>query len=225
MNKFLKNFTLFEKLLLIISVLVLLITGIIFKSDIITIICTISCVFAILLIAKGNYLGQILGLIVTILYSYISYKNKYFGEIIVNIGIILPLYILGIISWIKHQDKNTKSVEINHIKSNEWLIAIIVSIGVYFGIYFLLKLQNTSLLVVSSFSVLASLFGMYLNIRRSSYSFLLFIINDIVLILLWGIPSFKGDYTLIPLFINPTINLINDSYGLFNWKKNERLQK
>ena len=225
MLNFFKKFTLFEKLLLVISIIVLLATGIIFNSSIVTIICTVLFVFAIMLIAKGNYLGQIIGIVVTILYSYISYKNRYYGEIIINIGIVLPLYILGIISWIKHENKETKTVKINQLGFKEWLIALVLSIGVYFGIYYLLKSQNTNLLIVSTLSVVASLFGMYLNVRRSSYSFLLFIINDIILIFLWGIPSFKGDYTLVPLFINPIINLFNDSYGLYNWKKNEKLQK
>ena len=225
MLNFLKKFTLFEKLLLVISIIVLLATGIIFNSSIVTIICTVLFVLAIMLIAKGNYLGQIIGIVVTILYSYISYKNRYYGEIIINIGIVLPLYILGIISWIKHENKETKTVKINQIGFKEWLIALVLSIGVYFGIYYLLKSQNTNLLIVSTLSVVASLFGMYLNVRRSSYSFLLFIINDIILIFLWGIPSFNGDYTLVPLFINPIINLFNDSYGLYNWKKNEKLQK
>lgn len=225
MLNFFKKFTLFEKLLLVISIIVLLATGIIFNSSIVTIICTVLFVLAIMLIAKGNYLGQIIGIVVTILYSYISYKNRYYGEIIINIGIVLPLYILGIISWIKHENKETKTVKINQIRFKEWLIALVLSIGVYFGIYYLLKSQNTNLLIVSTLSVMASLFGMYLNVRRSSYSFLLFIINDIILIFLWGIPSFNGDYTLVPLFINPIINLFNDSYGLYNWKKNEKLQK
>ena len=225
MLNFFKKFTLFEKLLLVISIIVLLATGIIFNSSIVTIICTVLFVLAIMLIAKGNYLGQIIGIVVTILYSYISYKNRYYGEIIINIGFVLPLYILGIISWIKHENKETKTVKINQIGFKEWLIALVLSIGVYFGIYYLLKSQNTNLLIVSTLSVVASLFGMYLNVRRSSYSFLLFIINDIILIFLWGIPSFNGDYTLVPLFINPIINLFNDSYGLYNWKKNEKLQK
>lgn len=225
MLNFFKKFTLFEKLLLVISIIVLLATGIIFNSSIVTIICTVLFVLAIMLIAKGNYLGQIIGIVVTILYSYISYKNRYYGEIIINIGIVLPLYILGIISWIKHENKETKTVKINQIRFKEWLIALVLLVGVYFGIYYLLKSQNTNLLIVSTLSVVASLFGMYLNVRRSSYSFLLFIINDIILIFLWGIPSFNGDYTLVPLFINPIINLFNDSYGLYNWKKNEKLQK
>ena len=225
MLNFFKKFTLFEKLLLVISIIVLLATGIIFNSSIVTIICTVLFVLAIMLIAKGNYLGQIIGIVVTILYSYISYKNRYYGEIIINIGIVLPLYILGIISWIKHENKETKTVKINQIGFKEWLIALVLSIGVYFGIYYLLKSQNTNLLIVSTLSVVASLFGMYLNVRRSSYSFLLFIINDIILIFLWGIPSFNGDYTLVPLFINPIINLFNDSYGLYNWKKKKKIQK
>lgn len=35
---------------------------------------------------------------------------------------MLPMYIIGIISWLKHQNKETNSVEVNTIKTKEWII-------------------------------------------------------------------------------------------------------
>lgn len=86
----------------------------------------------------------------------------------------------------------------------------------------ILKSLNTNELVVSTLSMLASLMANYLIVRRNKYSFLFYIINDIILVILWGIPVLKGDFSLIPLLMDPILLLISDSYGLKNWNKNEK---
>ena len=128
-------------------------------------------------------------------------------------------------SWINHKNKKTNSVEINFIKKKEWIIVSFVFALVFVGIYYLLKAFNTNELIVSTISVLASLFAVYLQIRRSKYSFSFYIVNDIILMFLWGIPVVRGSFILFPMLLNPTINLINDTYGFYNWKKTEKIQK
>lgn len=50
-------------------------------------------------------------------------------------------------------------------------------------------------------------------------------INDIILMVLWGIPVISGNFILLPMVCNPIINFINDSYGFYNWKKLEKEQR
>jgi len=106
----------------------------------------------------------------------------------------------------------------------EWIIVFFVSIVCFIGIYFLLKAFNTNQLFISSLSVIDSLFAIYLGVRRSKYSFYFYVVNDLILILLWGIPVVTGTIMLIPMVFNPLINLINDVYGICNWKKLEKIQ-
>lgn len=222
---FFKDWSLFEKILLIGSIILVSLIGIIFKSDLLTVSCSIVGIITALLLAKGKYLGQFFGILIVILYSIVSFKNKFFGEVIIYLAIMLPMYILGIISWIKHQNKKTNSVEVSKITKIEWLIVALASCICFIGIYFLLKSFNTEELFISSLSVIDSLFAIYLQIRRSKYSFYFYVINDLVLILLWGIPCISGNVVLIPMLMNPIINLINDTYGIINWQKLEILQK
>lgn len=219
-----KGWNKFEKILLFTSIILVLLVGIIFKSEVLTTICSIVGIITALLLAKGKNLGQILGLLIVALYSIVSFKNKYYGEVIIYLCIMLPMYIIGIISWLKHQNKETNSVEVNSIKVKEWIIVSIASIITFIAIYFLLKAFNTSQLLISSLSVIDSLFAIYLGIRRSKYSFYFYIVNDLVLIVLWGIPVVRGSLILLPMVFNPTINLINDIYGIHNWKKIEKIQ-
>ena len=225
MKKYFKDWTKFEKILLIGSVILVSLVGIIFKSDLLTTVCSIVGIITALLLAKGKNLGQIFGLLIVALYSIVSFKNGFYGEVIIYLCIMLPMYIVGIVSWIRHQNKDTNTVEVNTIKLKEWIIVIVISIVFFIGIYFILKAFNTKELFISSLSVIDSLFAIYLGARRSKYSFHFYVLNDLILILLWGIPIINGEIILIPMVFNPIIHLINDLYGIHNWNKLEKLQK
>ena len=220
----LKDWNKLEKALLFGSIVLVSLVAVIFKSDILSAFCSILCIITALLVAKGKNLGQIFGVIITVLYSIVSFRNGFYGEIIIYVFMMLPMYIIGIVSWMRHQNKKTNTVEVNVIGKKEWLLVSLLSIGVFVGIYFLLKNFDTNELVVSTISVVASLFAIYLQIRRSRFSFYFYIINDLILIVLWGIPVVAGNLLILPMVFNPTINLINDSYGVYNWKKLEKKQ-
>ena len=181
MMKLFKDWTDFEKVLLFGSIIIVSLVGIFFKSDLLTTSCSNVGIITALLLAKGKNLGQVFGLLITILYSIVSYKNKYYGEVLIYALLMLPMYVIGIITWINHKNEKTNSVEINSIKKKEWIIVSFVFALVFVGIYYLLKAFNTNELIVSTISVLASLFAVYLQIRRSKYSFSFYIVNDIIL--------------------------------------------
>lgn len=219
-----KDWSKFEKSLLVISIFLVLVFGIVFKNNLITIGASMIGIICALFLAKGKAIGQFLGIPLVILYSITSYRNKFYGEIIIYIGLMLPMYIYGIIEWLRHNSKKTDSVEINEIKSKEWLILSFVGVTMFVGFYFLLKTLNTSNLVVSTLSLVDNVFAVYLLVRRSKYGFVAYIVNDIILISLWAYPLFLGKFLYISMLLNPIINLINDSYGVYNWSKLQKKQ-
>ena len=220
-----KDWTKFEKILLILSVVLVGAVGIVFKSDLITTVCSIVGIVSALLLAKGKNLGQIFGLLVVVLYSLTSFRNGFYGEVIIYIFLMLPMYAIGIKNWAKHQNKKTDSVEINEISLKEWIVISILSIIVFVGMYYLLKMFNTNELIISTISVITSLFAVYLQMRRSRFSFGFYMMNDLVMFGLWIVPVVNGNLFVLPMMFNPAVNLINDSYGLYNWKKIKEKQK
>ncbi len=220
-----KSWSKLEKWLLFSSMILILLVGFIFKAKLTTTLSSIIGIITALLLAKGKNLGQILGLICALLYSFVSLKNRFYGEVIIYMCIMLPMYLIGILLWIRHQNKKTDTVQVNNIKLKEWIVVSIVCIFAFIGIYWLLKTFETKELLISSLSVVSSLFAIYLGIRRCKYSFYFYIINDFILIMLWGIPVINGTLSLFPMLFNPIINFINDSYGIYNWNKLELIQK
>lgn len=130
------------------------------------------------------------------------------------------MYLYGVFSWVTHKNEETDTVQANQISQKEWIILSLVSVIGFVVLYYVLKYFNTSQLIVSSLSMVTSLIATYLITRRSKYSFLFYIGNDIILILLWGIPILQGEFYLLPILVENIILLMNDSYGLKNWNEN-----
>lgn len=222
MNKIFKDWSLFEKILLFMSITLITISGIITKSEILTVLTSLVSILCALLQAKGKVISQFVGVLVIILYSIVSFQNQYYGEVIIYVLVLLPMYLVGIYSWMTNTNDATNTVKQNDLSKKEWVFLGFLNIILFGVLYLILKSLNTNELVVSTLSMLASLMANYLIVRRNKYSFLFYIINDIILVILWGIPVLKGDFSLIPLLMDPILLLISDSYGLKNWNKNEK---
>lgn len=220
MKKWFKDWKPFEIGLLVSGVLAISASAIIFKSEILTLVTSLVGIFCAILQAKGKVLSQFVGIAEVILYSILSYQNHYYGEIIIYALIVFPMYLYGMFSWVTHKNEETDTVEPNQISKKEWLILTVVNAVGFVLLYYLLKYFNTSQLIISSLSMITSLMATYLIVRRNKYSFLFYVANDVILILLWGMPVIQGNLLLLPMLIDPVILLINDSYGLKNWNEN-----
>lgn len=224
MKKLFKDWTPFELFMLFFNPILVVVVGIVFKNDALTIITSAGGIVGVLLCAKGRVLGQIIGLIIAILYSIVSYFNGFYGETIIYMVYMIPMYVWSVVEWLKHKNKETNSVQVYSIKWQEWVIVAISSVAVFISFYFLLKALNTNQLIVSTLSMVDNIFAIYLLARRSKYGFVSYIVNDIILIVLWGIPVIQGNFLLLAMLFNPIMNLISDVYAVFNWSKMQKKQ-
>ena len=132
--------------------------------------------------------------------------------------------IIGIISWLRHQDKED-TVIISSLSKKEITIVLLSQLVLFWIYYFLLKLFNTDLLVISTISVVTSVLASYFEARRSELSLFCYIANDLVIITLWLIPIINGQTELISVLVGPVLLLINDIYGSYNWSRLKKKQK
>jgi len=220
MKKLFKDWNQFEISLLLLSIVAIMFSSIICKSEILTILASLVGVTCSLLQAKGKVVSQFIGILEVILYSILSYQNHYYGEVMIDVLVVFPMYVYGVFSCITHRNEETDTVESNEISKKEWGILAFASVVGFVLLYCVLKYFNTSQLMISSLSMVTSLMATYLITRRSKYSFIFYIGNDIILILLWGIPILQGEFYLVPVLVENIVLLLNDSYGLKNWNEN-----
>lgn len=221
-----KGYNILDLLLVLIGVIAVVATSIVFKSSWLVIIQSVLCLLTVFTQAKGKIITQFLGIVTFILYMIIAFQEKPYGEFILYLTILIPMYVYGAINWLKNKDKqNSDLVEVkSNLSKKEWLWMFIVFIVVSVGVFFLLKLLNTAQLIISTLSFISMLPALYLLARRCKWNQVAFLVNDIFVIILWIVLVIKGELSYIPLVICFVFQMIYDIYGIFEWKKLEKRQ-
>ena len=214
-----------ELILWLFSLTAILISFFAFRqSDYLNLIASLIGVTSLIYCAKGNPVGQVLMIIFSLLYGYISFGFAYYGEMITYLGMTLPMAVFSLVSWLRNPFvKGKAEVRVYRISKKETIFAVILTAIITVLFYFILDYFSTASIIPSTLSVATSFFAAYLTFRRSPYFALAYAVNDIVLIILWILASLRdtGYVSVIVCFV---IFLINDLYGFYNWKKMEKKQ-
>lgn len=220
-------FTLFEKCLWAFSVITVAICYVLSPNgDIFSLLASLIGVSALIFIAKGNVIGQVLIVIFAVFYGIISYGFAYYGEMITYLGMSAPIAIISVITWLKHPYKNstgneeskTNEVAINNVSIKALVTVSALTVAVTVAFYFILGALKNENLILSTLSVTTSFAAASLSALRSPYYALGYALNDAVLISLWVLATIE-DLSYLPMIICFLVFLINDSYGFVCWQK------
>ncbi len=224
-NKSLAYFSKAEKLIWGFSAVLITASFCIFdKSNYLTLFASLLGVTSIIFNAKGNPAGQVLMIIFSLLYGYISFGFSYYGEMITYLGMTMPMAVFALISWLRHPYKGKKSeVETNRISKAETVFMLLLAVIITVIFFFLLRVFHTANIYPSTLSVTTSFIAVYLTFRRNPYFSAAYAANDVVLIALWTLASVENS-KYISVSICFFAFLINDIYGFISWKKMEKRQ-
>ena len=180
-------------------------------------------VTALIYNARGNVMGQILSIAFALLYGIISLIFGYWGEAFTYLGMTLPAAIVSTVSWIRHPYGNSGEVRASKMTKRITFYMLALSVPVTAVFYSVLRMLSTPNLVWSTFSIITSFIASFLTFMRSPYFALVYTLNDIVLIVLWGLASFES-ISYLPMVACFFMFLFNDMYGFFSWRKMQKRQ-
>ena len=226
MQKLFKHFSMGEWLLWSGSCLAILIFFFLFDgSGALTLIASLVGVTSLIFCAKGNPAGQVLMILFSLIYGYISLTFAYYGEMITYLGMTAPMALFSLISWLRHPYKGQKSqVQVDILRGRDWLLALVLTLAVTAAFYFILSALGTANLIPSTLSVATSFLAAYLTWRRSPYFALIYAANDVVLLVLWTLASFS-DRSYISVVVCFAAFLVNDLYGFISWRRMQKRQR
>ena len=69
-------------------------------------------VTALIFVAKGYVLGQVLTVVFAVLYGVVSYFFRYYGEMITYLGMTAPSAVATAIAWMRHPYQDSREVEV-----------------------------------------------------------------------------------------------------------------
>ncbi len=222
----LKNLTRFEIVLWGISVVTVSMSFLSIKEQSpLSLLASLIGVTALIFVAKGDVLGQILTVVFGVLYAVISYSFRYYGEMITYLCMTAPIAMLSVIAWLKNPySKDKPEVRINHLKQRDIIVMCVYTVLVTILFYFILAYFKTNNLLISTLSITTSFLASYLTYKRSSFYALAYAANDIILIVLWILATIS-DRAYLPMIICFLMFLANDIYGFINWRRIEKRQR
>lgn len=214
-----------EKLLWLSSVTLILAAFLAFdRGNLTALAASLIGVTSLLFNAKGNPVGQVIGIAFCLLYGFISWHYAYYGEMITYLGMTFPMSVVTLVIWLRNPYNGDRMcVQVNRLRPLDllWLAVVTATVTVVFG--FLLRALNTANLVPSIVSISTSTIAVYLSWRRSPWFAVGYALNDLVLIVLWALAAAEdpGAVSMLMCFI---AFLANDLYGFRNWRRMLRQQ-
>ena len=189
------------------------------RKEFLNLISSLIGITALLFCAKGNPIGQGLVIVFSALYGIISFGFAYYGEMLTYLGMTAPMALISLISWVRHPNGDNRSeVKIRSLKKLDIIIMIPSTIAITVLFYFILRSFGTTNLLTSTISVTTSFSAAFLAYKRSPYYAVAYILNDIVLIVLWSFAAIKN-ISYLSVIICFVAFFINDAYTFINWKK------
>lgn len=191
----------------------------IIKPNILSLLTGFSAIFGVLssfFILKGHPVNFLYDILSYIFYIFISYKEKYLGEIILSI-IIIFLHIVSLYEWKNHYKNKTLSIK---KLSSKKLFHINITLFILFIFYypFLTKIKS-NLPLLNTLSTLSYLGATYLCFYRSSIQFYYWILYQISYITLWLNSYFLGNSESIILLLGSICELLLHIISIKNWEK------
>ena len=226
LNKFLRYFSISEIILWCVSIAFIIIPYLVFDNqDFGIMLVSLLGVTAIVFIAKGNPFGQLMMMAFGIVYTILSYEMKYYGEMITYAGMTVPMALSSLISWLKNPfEKDKLEVEIATLTKKDYILTLVFAVIVTAIFHFILKFFGTANIVVSTISITTSFIAVLLTYKRSEFFALGYLLNDIVLIVLWVMACFN-DIKYVSVVSSFVAFMFMDSYTFINWSKIKRRQQ
>lgn len=216
----------FEKLWIGVFLLVNIFLVFIWGFNFIGLIASITGVCCVILAAKGNIHTYSIGLINTIAYAYLSYKQGYSYELFLNVLYFAPMQLVGLYIWSSVKMQKNTIVKTNYLKQLELVFYAACAIAVYFilqifvpAIMNYLAIKTNPLPIIDNLTTTFSIIAVILMILRKVETWICWIIVNILSIYMWLV---AGDYTVVVMWL---AYLVNSFYGLYSWHKLQQISR
>ena len=171
---------------------------------------------------KENILVYPVGLVSTIIYIYLSFKNHLIGEASVNFYYTV-VSIYGWILWARKDVQNRKVLHISFSNQQQWMQHILFFFACYIGIFFALTylkqaFASGAIPWADAFASATAYTGMWLMAKKKVESWYWWIATNIASIPLYFVKH------LVFTSVYYAILLVFAFWGLAEWKRRAKLQ-
>ncbi len=182
------------------------------------IISSLTGILYTLFAGKGKLSCYLFGIVNTVLYGYISYRQRYYGEVMLNWGYYFPMQFVGLYFWGKHTGLADGEVIKRRLTWHGRALAFGWSAAgwlVYGGV---LAWLGGNRPFTDSFTTVFSVTAMVLTVRRCVEQWMVWIAVNTVSIFLWLAVFLEGQQDIATLLMW-CVFLANGFIMLYKWQK------
>lgn len=197
---------------------IILVNAFLVKDNIIAVISAICGILYSTIAGKGKISCYFFGLMGTGCYSWLSFENALWGNLILYMCYYFPMQITGIFEWRKHLKQDTKEIIKKRMTVSQRIKLCLIATIVCLAAIALIKYFNGSSPVFDGITTVLSVFGMLLTVKRYIEQWMLWMIVNGLSALMWLNLVMHGAKTYAT-FIMWTVYFILAIYFYINWKK------
>lgn len=219
-KNFWDGYSLFEKLFLLIMVLVQVVVFIIAPDTPLNIIAGIAGVVSVVMCAKGRTVFYFIGFIQTCTYLFLAWQNQFYGEVLENIFYFVTM-IWGIFVWKNNEVENadgTRDVAAKKFTPAQWVISIILTVLATIAMGYWLDGIGSAQAYTDAATNVMAIIAQLLMVWRYREQWIWWFVIDVFCIKLWWV---AGNWSMVAMYIAWTANTI---YGWVNWSKLNKTQ-
>jgi len=188
------------------------------KDTMTGIVMALTGVICVILTGKGKMSCYLFGLVNTVLYAYVAFGARYYGEVMLNALYYVPMQFVGWFMWKKHMNQETMEVEKRRLPLTSQAVLLLVTAAAVYVYGLLLKRLGGNLPFIDSMSTCLSVLAMLLSVRRLMEQWILWIVVDVVTVIMWFV-SYQNGGTDIAALLMWTVYLLNAVFMFVKWFK------
>lgn len=208
----------YERIIFPLEIILIAFISVYMKDNIFALISAICGICATITAGKGKISCYIFGIISNICYSYISFKNAFWGNLCLNMLYYFPMQFVGIANWKKHMKKDKQEIYKTSLTNKERIIYFFSAILLSAGGYFALKHFGDANPAFDSVTTVLSVIAFILTVKRCIEQWYLWTIVNCLCVIMWIGAYLNGSQCFATILMWSTY-LILGLYFLRNWKE------
>lgn len=214
----LRNWGKYERILFPCIILLTILISLIINDNKIALVSAVCGISYTILAGKGKISCYFIGMIGTFCYSYLAFKNGFYGNLALYMLYYLPMEFIGIYKWKKHLKKEVREIEKTHLSKKERIVYLCIAILLSVMLSFTLYLFNGTIPYIDAAVTVLSVFGQLLTVKRCIEQwYVWFIVNSLSLVM-W-IYAYLNGSNCFATIIMWAVYIFLSLYFLNAWKK------
>lgn len=151
-------------------------------------------------------------------YSFLSFQNALWGNLLLYLCYYVPMQILGYFRWNKNLQENKKEIIKIKLPKKEFFLLILILLCISTGVYYILLSLNDTNPLLDSITTVFSIGGMYLTVRRAIEQWIFWMVVNTLSLAMWINVALNGArvYSTIVMW---AVYLFLAIYFYKEWKK------